>query len=330
MEISPAPLRVLWAVDPSEKSVRFYTSVPQVIRYLHRQPGAIIEPVHILSMAPEVSAEFTAQWRPEYSSSAVKQISRLTQELKLRNLAPPQILFHDSLSTRGAVDTLTEYADRAGAALIIAQTHSRKGVRRLFLGSFAETLLFRSKIPVMLINQEMKRFSGFQKILFPTDFGRHSRAQFNRVIDLALTFQAKVTLFHSVQHPIEPNGVWLYSAGPLAPFPDYVRDQIKFATRRARSWVRIAEKLGVSMNYVINKRGLSISDQILSVSRKWKVGLIAMETQSGPISATLLGSVTRQVVRQSLCPVWVLKPKVAIAKRLSKHEPPENVEKAAA
>jgi nucleotide-binding universal stress UspA family protein len=330
MNLPPKPPRILWAVDPSKKAARFYKTVPQVLRYFLRLSGVTVEPVHVLSMAPEVSAAFTAQWRPQYSASALRGVSRLARELKLRNLAPTQILFHETLSTRGAVDTLTNYAERSGADLIVAQTHSRKGIKRLFVGSFAETLLFRSKVPVMLINQRMRPFQGFRHILFPTDFGRHSRMHLNRVIALALAFRSRITLFHSIQHPIEPTGVWLYPSGSLGPFPEYVQDQIRFATQRARAWVKTASAQGVTMDYVIDEKGLSIWNQILHVSRKQDIDLIAMEAQSGPFSSTLLGSVTRQVVRQSLCPVWVLKPKMALAKRQPLQEPPIEAEKAAA
>jgi nucleotide-binding universal stress UspA family protein len=50
----------------------------------------------------------------------------------------------------------------------------------------------------------------------------------------------------------------------------------------------------------------SISTAITSLAREKKVGWIAMEGQSGPIAAALLGSITRQVIRTAPCPVWVI------------------------
>ena len=35
--------------------------------------------------------------------------------------------------------------------------------------------------------------------------------------------------------------------------------------------------------------------------------LIAMPAQSGAVASTLIGSYTRQIVRNAICPVWVLK-----------------------
>ncbi len=37
--------------------------------------------------------------------------------------------------------------------------------------------------------------------------------------------------------------------------------------------------------------------------------MIAMASQSGPILSHLIGSVTRQVIRQTPCPTWILHPR---------------------
>jgi nucleotide-binding universal stress UspA family protein len=321
-------LRIQWAIDPGNDS-DFYSSIPTVLRYFLRQAHAVIEPVFVLRMSPEVSADFTARWRPEYCSAAEEQLERLIRSLKIKNTMPPRVIFHDSLSIRDAVDALAADAQRSGAQLIIAQTHSRKGMRRLFVGSFAETLLLRSKLPVLLVGKEMKNFRGIRNILFPTDFGTRSQSHFNRVLDLAHLFDAKVTLFHSVQHPIEPIGAGLFPMAPLGPFPEYVQEQIIWANRRAKSWAKTADEHGVVMEFLLDEKGLSVWDQICSIASKTNVGLIAMEAQSGPVSSALLGSTTRQVVRHAPCPVLVLKPKTARAFRGLKGEPEEYLRKAA-
>ena len=51
----------------------------------------------------------------------------------------------------------------------------------------------------------------------------------------------------------------------------------------------------------------SVEDSILSWAEK-NPGLIAMAAKSSPIAATLLGSVTRKLIRASPDPVWVLHP----------------------
>ncbi|MGK5083713.1 universal stress protein [Bdellovibrionota bacterium FG-1] len=311
MDTQKRPLRVVWAVDPSNQAALFSKSISQVLRYFSRSADTIIEPVYILKIAPEISGEFSAKWRPQYGTAAEKMINQLTHELKVENVAPPKVIFHDSMSTRGAADALADHASLTRADLIIAQTHSRKGLQRLFLGSFAETLLFQAKVPVMLIGKEMKSFRGFHNILFPTDFGDTSRAQLNRVIDLALPFKAHVTLFHSVRHPVEPVWTTFYTPGALAPFIDYVQREVDLATRKAKSWQEIAKTRGIRLTYVIDEKGLGVWDHIVSLANKKNIGLIAMEAQSGPVASTLLGSITRQVVRHAPCPVLVLKAKSA-------------------
>lgn len=304
-------IRAQWAIDletPENQAAQFSKSVPPLVRYLMRQ-GAIIEPVHVLRMASNVSTDFTAKWQPEYSIAAEDAMDSRLGEMRITGTMPPKIILSNSLSIREAADALIADAVRSKAQFIIAQTHSRRGMSRMFLGSFAETLLFRSKLPVLLIGKEMKRFNTFKKILFPTDFGNQSRAQLNHVLDTAETFGSKITLFHSVQHPIQPIGTGFYPAGPLGPFVDYVQRQFQLATKKADTWVEIAQRRGLAMNYIIDEKGQSIWEQVVETAEREGAGLIAMDSQSGPIASTLLGSVARQVVRHAPCPVLVLKSK---------------------
>src|SRR5262249_36434783 len=154
--------------------------------------------------------------------------------------------------------------------------HSRKGLKRLFLGSFAENLLTDSKVPVLLIGREMKEFRGFQHILFPTDFGPTSRSQLNRVVQLAASLDADLTLFHVIQYPIEPAWTELYPPEPLDYLSDYIQTQTELARQRAESWVRIAEARGVPMEVHVDSRGAAGTwEQITTYARKNDVGLIA-------------------------------------------------------
>jgi nucleotide-binding universal stress UspA family protein len=87
------------------------------------------------------------------------------------------------------------------------------------------------------------------------------------------------------------------------------------AKRKAAHWAELAREHGVRADYVVDERGFSVADQILRLVRNRHFGLIAMDSQSGPVSSALLGSITRQVVRHAACPVLVLKPRFAQAVR---------------
>lgn len=323
-------LRVIWALDLGQSAVRFSEEIPKILRYIVRSTGAIIEPVYVLKMLPEIYGDFTAKWLPEYYQAALDRLEEVIEALNLDKITTPQVIFHDNLSTRGAVQTLSEHAARRGADIIIAQTHGREGVKRLFLGSFAETLLFQSHVPVMLISRDMKEFRNFKSILFPTDFGPTSRMRFHRVLELAQKFGARVTLFHSVQNPIDQAvSQESYPGGDEYLVHEYIENQIGAAKRRAASWSEVAEDRGIAMDFVIDEKGLNIADQVIQLARKREIGMIAMESHSGPVSSAVLGSYTRQVARQAPCPVLVLKPRLGHALRVMPSVREKEIKKAA-
>jgi nucleotide-binding universal stress UspA family protein len=167
-----SPKKLIWALDAFEEDNGPWRHAVGVIAELQRVGRWQIKPVHVLSPAElNLSAEFAGPWVAQYLPSARQSIERLIGELELSGLEKPEILTQPAASTVKAVDTLVEYADQVGAELIVVGTHGRRGLRRWLLGSFAETLLLRSKVPVMIAGARCRGGSSFKKILFPTDFG---------------------------------------------------------------------------------------------------------------------------------------------------------------
>jgi nucleotide-binding universal stress UspA family protein len=85
-----------------------------------------------------------------------------------------------------------------------------------------------------------------------------------------------------------------------------IEDQVEHQNARAQHWVDWAQKEGVQASFVVNSNFQSIDSLILSAIDQHDIDLVIMEAQSGPMSAAILGSYTRNVVRESHCPVYVL------------------------
>ena len=73
--------------------------------------------------------------------------------------------------------------------------------------------MLHSQVPLVVVHPHLHVTPRiYSNILFPTDFGPISETFFRKVVDLARSFGAKVTLFHSIPYPIEPvlqSGVYL-------------------------------------------------------------------------------------------------------------------------
>lgn len=307
---SPGSKKVVWAVDAFEEIDAPQIHVAEIIRRFQRQWQAVIQPVHILSPAElNLSAEFVGPWVGQYLPAAEQSLGRMIGELGLQRIESPEIVTQATASTWKATDALVEYAERAGAELILVSTHGRTGMSRLLLGSFAESLLLRSTVPVVVVGPHLREDADFGEILFPTDFGEHAKEIFKRVVSLAQSLGARITLYHAIPRPVQPvyqSGVYLLGS-PWIPVHDYYNRELARHQRHIDSWTEWANRQGVQTDSVIDTETTQVSESILKLAHARRAGWIAMAAQNGPIASAILGSVTRKVVRGAECPVWVVR-----------------------
>lgn len=313
---------LIWALDPlealREKPGKLQANAAETLRFLSEKHHCAIEPVYVMNAAPPISIETDVEWAPIYFEAAENAAQKILNQFPKLSLLPLKILTQSGTSTFGAANTLAQYAFRQQAFLIVANTHSKSGFKRFFLGSFAETLLLRSQIPVVVVGPHSHKIQAFDQILFPTDFAPHTRFVFKRVLDLARTLGSNITLLYVIPFTVQPytSGNILFPGSYWGAYLDYVTATKKFAQKNAQTWSNLASKHGVKVNLVIDDRGYrSIWESILQQARKNRVGMIAMESMSGPVSSVVIGSVTRQVVRHAECPIWILHPKALESNR---------------
>jgi len=140
----------------------------------------------------------------------------------------------------------------------------------------------------------------FTHILVPTDFNPASDAALAYAKELALMFDARLTLLHVVTDPVA-TGAWapdVYvsaSAEMGARFLRTTRERLEAALtpeERARFAVRIEVWIGVPAQIIED------------IAREQKVDLIVMGTHGRRgLSHMFLGSVAERVVRHAPCPV---------------------------
>jgi nucleotide-binding universal stress UspA family protein len=306
--------RIIWAIDAFEPNLDAHQDTAKYIHQIVDQAGGTVVPVYVLNAAQlnlteEVSGPWIEHYQPAAEKALTKMISLIGASLPIEK---PHILLQRSPSTYEATDLLASFAQSMNASAIVVNSHGRSGMTRFFLGSFTETLLTKSTIPVLVLGPKLidrSRPRAVSQILFPTEFGSHSQDIFRRVVQLAIELKSQLTLFHAVPHPIEPlfqSGVYLLG-GSWIPIQNYFGEEVDRQKRHAEAWTRWAEHQGVKTHFVLNTDGGGISQLLVDLARTENTSLIAMEEQSGPIAAALLGSVTRQVIRSAPCPVWVMR-----------------------
>lgn len=293
------PKKIIWAIDPFDIIPELHQKIIQLLETLSEQTEIIVEPVFVANDADEIDG-----------TDPKKVLMEILADIPLRELTSPKVLRQRSVSLVSTTEILSQYALERGATSIVVSSHGKSKLDRMLLGSFAETLILHSKVDV-LVTSPNTRIQPLRRILFPTDFNRHSKDLFRKGVALAKSLAAEIILFHSVPHEIEPlvqSGVNLLSGTVWTPLDYYVGKAIDHQTRRAILWGKWAQNRGVAARHVIHSTAEPIADSILKLANRTRASVIMMEKCSGPIATALIGSITRQVTRRALCPVWVVRP----------------------
>ena len=300
--------RIVWAIDPFEEKNE---AQPHMISFLRKlaSGGATIEPVYVLNPDEyDLNIQFNAPWLKELRPTVEKVVDHYVKDLKIEGLLPPQVVIEKRPSMSRGVQALVSYAKKSRADTIVTGTHARNGLPRFFLGSFAETLLLESTLPVLIVGPHAAS-PKIERILFATDLGKNGHFLFKHVIALAKSHRAGITLFHAIPHPFEPalqSGIYLLGGGFIA-IPDFVSRQEAEKRKVAERYATLAKKHGVEIQILFEPAHSGVVQAVIACAEKEKVQLIAMEAESGSVSAALVGSITRQIVRTAPCPVWVLR-----------------------
>jgi nucleotide-binding universal stress UspA family protein len=296
---------VIWALDPFEPAVESRAAVASTLSVLQDRTRFTVRPAYVLSPS-SVQLPLTQSHFRQIVPSAEDLLKKALKPLKLTGVEEPQVLIQRKDLLRDAVRSFLSYARARKADLIVTGTHGYHGVPRLLLGSFAETLMLMSPIPVLVVSPAV-RARPIRRILFPTDLSPRSRLTFKRVCALARELDAQVTLLHVIPHPIAPllqTGVYLLGGGWLS-IPDYMRESEKHARGVAERWQREAARDGIRMKIAFDTGHEGIGTAILRRAGEKDVGMVAMGSQRGAVGAAFVGSIAREVARSSQCPVWI-------------------------
>lgn len=309
----PRLKKIVWAIDAFESPGRMRDNAVEILKFLQANSDATIEPVCVLSEQLNYAVEFSTVWLPQYRASAEEALDQMLSAMKIPGLQPHRILVHQASSVTHVVDTFLAYAERAEADLIVANTHGRGGVKRFLLGSFAETLLVRSKIPTLIVGQHIDTLKRFDTILYPTDFGIHANLGFRNAVGLAKLLGSRIVLHHAVLKPVEPH------PSPTVVFPSsywimvqgHLNREVDRAKRFGSIWAQWADKQGVRVEQAIDLVDGRVWEDIVEAGRRFQPGLVIMECQRTPNRGGQIGGVVRQVVRHAEWPVWILRTRVS-------------------
>ena len=146
---------------------------------------------------------------------------------------------------------------------------------------------------------------NYKHILLAVDFYEHCEAVANRAKDMAIKYQAKLSIIHVVDSvPITDGGYGAGIYGADIPFNmDLTTELMAGAKKRL---AKLAEKLGVTEDRLWLEMG-SPKTEIIRVAEENKVDLIVIGSHGRHGLALLLGSTANGVLHHATCDVLAVR-----------------------
>ena len=118
----------------------------------------VANPSEYMTLAPEFLQH------ESYEAAAISGGNEVLAEASLaaKNAGVANVQTHLLVASRGEKEMaqeLVDFADTQGADLIVIGTHGRTGLMHLLMGSFAETVMRQSHLPLLVIRSQNSEVS---------------------------------------------------------------------------------------------------------------------------------------------------------------------------
>lgn len=297
-------MKIIWSIDILSENKKSQEVTVSFLKQLSQKTKLKIKPVYVVRLGDQVSPLTHGEGKKVFLENVKSAMTRWLSGVKLSLEAPLPVL-QKGLYLRSDIDALVTAAKKEKADLILVNTHARKGLSRFWMGSFAETLMHHSEVPVLFLNPHSRPAGPIKSLIFPTNLSPESQKALSKVAKLAKSIKAELILYNNIEYFVATPGL---SFTETMVFTQNIEKDIEQRRKKLEKTAqKLREKSKIKVKVVVDEKDLRVSEGIQKLAKKTQGPLIVMLSQTGPFLSVLAGSTTRKVVRESSHPVLVLR-----------------------
>lgn len=202
------------------------------------------------------------------------------------------------------VETLLKHLESVRPGLLVVGTHGLKGLKHLLLGSVAEELVRRAKVPVLVLGPRAKVGTGHgHEIFVATALDKSSLPAEQLAVKLARKMKSSLRLYHCVNATL-PVAAFADPAiaGSLAAYSRLLEELMKDRKKALHVKAASIRSKGVACTTLLDLRSQNPVTAILKESKGSGLVVLGRHTR-GRLAQTFFGSTARAVFLQSTVPV---------------------------
>lgn len=291
-------MKLAWAFNPFDDTRRLQRTASELLRRV-RGADDTVEIVYVASPGePRLAVAFDVSVEERYGRYPLRLIERALHRLGVSGTRVT-VLRQRRPSLTAAVRTLVGHLHGRRVDLTLVASRARRGMSRVVLGSFAETLVHLAKTDLLVFNDASRVTRGPRVLVFAHDLSAAAERGLRAAIRYARAWRCAL---HVVHGPV-PGYRLAFGAGAAGvdAYRCRVRPQLDHIAAQLR-------RAGLAGTVVVTAHPYPVVEQILQRVADVHADALLVVAKSGRVAGWLGGSVTRKLLRASPVPVLVLKP----------------------